>query len=53
MTISDIRLSPVNEIAEKALKELGVPKRDTNGKTQFGASFLKYQRLKGHVITLC
>ncbi|KAI0226225.1 Glucose dehydrogenase [FAD, quinone] [Lamellibrachia satsuma] len=36
MTISDIRLSPVNEIAEKALKELGVPKRDTNGKTQFG-----------------
>ena len=38
MTVTDIKLSPVNDIAEKALKELGVNKRDTNGNTQFGTS---------------
>ena len=39
MTVTDIKLSPVNDIAAKALKELGVHKRDINGNTQFGASY--------------
>ena len=41
MTISDIKLSPVNDIASAALKELGVKTRDTNGQNQFGKNLLE------------
>ena len=50
MTVTDIKLSPVNEIAEKALKELGVHKRDTNGNTQFGGS---NRRTTYDIISVC
>lgn len=36
MTVTDINQSPVSKISELAFKELGVKKRDTNGKNMFG-----------------